>query len=85
MTNEREIAQSLFNSLVELDDGKTRADQNTNLPTSLPHLKWMCLSVKFDNFPADKANRWIGYIQGVMIACGYSTLRTESYRIRNIE
>lgn len=57
--------------------------EDTENPTTLNHLLWMCLHLKkniVDNgrgFPIDKFSRWIGYIQGVMTCKGLTTVNAE--------
>lgn len=54
-------------------------------PTSSDYLLWMCQQIEQNHsWPPDKASRWIGYIQGVMIANGWTTFETESERAKEI-
>lgn len=43
-------------------------------PTELPHLFWMCETMvnnlKDDDYPLDKASRWLGYVQGCLVMKG---------------
>jgi hypothetical protein len=53
-------------------------------PTSLKHLLWMCIELKKKivpdkgtGFSTDKFSRWIGYIQGVLVSKGLTTVDIE--------
>lgn len=53
-------------------------------PTSLPHVMWMLseLQNQIDldgngGFAVDKYSRWLGYIQGILIAKGLTTVQAE--------
>lgn len=59
-----------------LDDSKD--------PTSLPHILWMCKELKTKivphlgtGFSVDKYSRWLGFIQGILIAKGLTTVKAE--------
>lgn len=46
-------------------------------PTHLSHLAWMCETAVNEHIPAariDKAMRWLGFVQGVLVARGFYTL-----------
>lgn len=50
--------------------------------TSKNHLYWMCWQMSENlrtkpNYPLDKASRWLGYVQGVLIFQGYLTTERE--------
>ncbi|MCK9532514.1 MAG: hypothetical protein M0R77_18535 [Gammaproteobacteria bacterium] len=30
-----------------------------------------------ENYPLEKLNRWFGFIQGIIIACGFTTVQAE--------
>lgn len=38
--------------------------------SSIEHLRWMVEQMADKNMPLDKANRWLGYIQGVAVDKG---------------
>ena len=44
-------------------------------PTSLLHLFDMCVKIINDGMNDFKANRWLGYIQGVLVRDGLMTLQ----------
>jgi hypothetical protein len=45
--------------------------------TSYAHLRWMLSELKTAKFPKGKANRWLGFIQGIMIERGLLTVHEE--------
>jgi hypothetical protein len=45
--------------------------------TSYAHLRWMLNELKMLKFPKGKANRWLGFIQGIMIERGLLTVQEE--------
>lgn len=47
-----------------------------NMPpdTDLPHLTWMLLEISIGNMDVGKENRWLGFIQGVLIMRGITTV-----------
>lgn len=47
--------------------------QNTEKPWQTCHLMWMLNEIETFT-DADKANRWIGFVQGCMICQGWATL-----------
>ena len=49
--------------------------QSNDKPTHFGHLAWMCEQAEaFATEHCDKAMRWLGYIQGVLVARGYFKL-----------
>ena len=49
----------------------------SELGRGMSHLRWMCHECVDKHVPAgdvDKAMRWLGFIQGVLLAVGYFTL-----------
>lgn len=38
------------------------------------HIRWMTIEMEKESMSDDKANRWLGYIQGWMVANDYATL-----------
>jgi len=52
--------------------------------TSPAFLLGMCREIEahYLTWPVDKLHRWIGYIQGVLVATGYSTVKAERGMIR---
>ncbi len=45
-----------------------------NDPVSLKHLNWMLCQICTGPVSGGKAQRWIGYVQGVLVAKGHMTL-----------
>lgn len=52
--------------------GSSFEPQRTDSGVSSPHLAWMCLEIP--NLSENKSMRWLGYIQGVLVAQGRATL-----------
>lgn len=45
------------------------------VPRALGHTRWMCHEVEgFLDSNLEKANRWLGFIQGVLWFSGYATI-----------
>lgn len=40
----------------------------------LNHLSWMIQTAHEDGFDEAKTMRWLGYVQGYLVACGRATL-----------
>lgn len=40
--------------------------RDTNRPTYLRHLRWMCKEIQ-GGMEVSKANRWLGFVQGVLV------------------
>ncbi len=65
------------------EKGAKPIEQTDVDPTHLNHLLWMCehllKNIRDDGrgFAVDKYSRWIGYIQGVLIARGHTTVNEE--------
>jgi hypothetical protein len=78
------IAYSLLESLLLADS--TTFHMKTAEPTSIPYLRWMCHEIINNRklWESDKSHRWIGYIQGVMCAKGWSSVEVERDRVRAI-
>jgi hypothetical protein len=78
---ETAIATSIRKTLDDLDP---RSPDECGAPTSFVYLKWMCDQIisNSQTWSEDKLNRWIGYIQGAMVARGWATLDDERARIR---
>lgn len=54
----------------------------SNLPlttyTKPELLEFIQLTIdNIENFPLEKLNRWFGFIQGIVIACGFTTVQAE--------
>jgi len=41
--------------------------------TSLKHLNWMMCEIGTGRVTGSKAHRWLGYVQGALVAKGYMT------------
>lgn len=50
-----------------------------NLPEMLPHARWMCETAlaKKETFSFDKASRWLGFVQAIMIFNGLTSIEDE--------
>lgn len=53
-------------------------------PTSLEHILWMCNELEKKivpytgtGFSVDKFSRWVGFVQGILIAKGLTTVQAE--------
>lgn len=63
-------------------------EKNDGDPTNLEHLLWMCQVCKKNvrddgkGFTIDKYSRWLGYIQGVLICKGLTTVDEERNQTR---
>jgi hypothetical protein len=42
--------------------------------TTFRHLRWMVAEIEKDEMSEGKTMRWLGYIQGVIVAQGFATL-----------
>jgi len=49
---------------------------------TLNHLKWMINEMKTKEFSQGKFNRWLGYIQGVLVMKNITSLNIERERNR---
>lgn len=71
-----------YKALLE-SKGAKPVDTSDEDPTQLNHLLWMCehllKNIRDDGrgFATDKYSRWIGYIQGVLVSKGHTTVREE--------
>jgi hypothetical protein len=56
--------------------GEMRPARDEAYPVSPEHLAWMLLQAAmfYQDGRVEKANRWLGYAQGVMAALAYATL-----------
>lgn len=63
--------------------GDFDAMRDTDYPTSIWHLSWMLVQacLFYAEQRQEKANRWLGYVQGVMSALEYASL--EELKIAN--
>lgn len=83
MKSAQEIASSLLQSLSQLEP-QVEADFSAQ-ETEVAYLMWMCHQVAdSEDWSFDKAHRWVGYVQGVMCAKGWSSVETERDRVRGI-
>ncbi|AUZ95395.1 hypothetical protein FDI40_gp636 [Agrobacterium phage Atu_ph07] len=74
---------------VELLESKNAKPVNNTViengdPTCLNHLLWMCKELEKKivpytgtGFSVDKFSRWVGFIQGILIAKGLTTVQAE--------
>lgn len=68
-----EIIDRYDRMLAELTD---YIEQRDNPGTEPCHLRWM-LSIIRDGYAGEKSHRWLGFIQGVMISTGITTVQAE--------
>ncbi|MBL1177639.1 hypothetical protein [Pantanalinema sp. GBBB05] len=84
MKSPQAIAQSL-KDFIGKRFGCTEGKPN-DIPYSLPYLVWMCDKIiENPQWEIDKSSRWIGYIQGVMVARFLTSVERERDRVRNID
>lgn len=81
MQNERRIVESLLN---ETSLRTVTPERNPEDGSSPGHLRWMLeeLLATMDHQTTDKVNRWIGFIQGALVARGITSVNTERERVR---
>lgn len=60
------------------------AFKQPDYPTSESHLVWMLKQITMEYMPRTKANRWLGFIQGVLTVKGYINVQDERSRTRPI-
>ena len=75
-----------------LENMRVKARNHAELPTgdctSLEHLLWMCdtciPNIRSDGrgYSVDKYSRWLGYVQGVLVCKGLTTVHAERDRVR---
>lgn len=63
-----------YDGLLDIAGASVRCEPHPG--TSLEHLRWMLGELRGDMEPM-KANRWLGFIQGTMIAAGLLTVPRE--------
>lgn len=61
-----------------------RPCEQPEFPLSEPHLVWMLEQITMEYMSRTKANRWLGYVQGVMVAKGFINVQDERNRTRHI-
>lgn len=82
MKSAKAIAESLLKSLNAQYDNKP--DESDPHYTA-GYLKWMCQEIiNHPEWDLDKAHRWVGYVQGVMVSRCISTVVEERNRVREI-
>lgn len=67
---------SRYEGMIVSNFGRVTPMQWEGNETHPAHLMWM-LNELWSLEPSDKANRWLGFIQGVLIAKGATTVTTE--------
>jgi hypothetical protein len=60
-----------------LEKIESRVECETDPGTSFAHLRWMLSELMKETMPQGKSNRWLGFIQGMMIAKGLATVAEE--------
>lgn len=65
----REVTIGLFVGYKVICDTRTDPDPDSPDGTTLTHMSWMCSTAieHCHTWPEDKLNRWLGFIQGVLI------------------
>jgi hypothetical protein len=71
------IAMAYADYLAEKLKKVNANDDGLHNDLTVKHLLWMCEKIKVGDMSITKSNRWIGYIQGVMITRGFSTVLEE--------
>ncbi|ELL7856302.1 hypothetical protein AAGG91_002682 [Salmonella enterica] len=62
----------------------TRAENDTDHPTSRHHLSWMLNELSSDTMSETKKHRWLGYVQGCMVSQNLINVEDERNATRNI-
>lgn len=62
----------------------TTSKELSEFPTDDCHLAWMLEEIVLEYMSETKANRWLGYVQGVLVCKGYLDVGKERERTRNI-
>lgn len=79
---EQHLAKSILATLdIILPDAQPNPETSH---VSVSYLKWMAYQVRDGGFDKEKANRWIGFIQGVLVARNLTTVEHERERTRRI-
>lgn len=60
--------------LYNLIEEHTEKLQPPGRKTDHSHLMWMLEQIEEEKVTGEKAHRWIGYIQGVLVACEVTTV-----------
>lgn len=58
-------------------------EDNKN-PTAMHHIRWMLEQIIMNNMSDTKANRWLGYVQGIMTMHNMIDVNNERNRTRDI-
>jgi len=66
------IARAIKSHMAEFATDENYGEQSD--PVSLKHLNWMMCEIATRRVDGEKAHRWIGYAQGVLIAQSHMTL-----------
>jgi hypothetical protein len=70
--NIKRVAKMLLGTI---DDKAQVLDCNKDINARTEHLHWMLMAViSGDCHDITKENRWIGYVQGCLVACGATTV-----------
>lgn len=52
-------------------------EREENPGTSYEHLLWMLWQLEHESMDVGKSNRWLGFIQGILIERGHTTVSVE--------
>lgn len=84
--NAQQVARAYSKHLLERLANMAEIDSVDDDDCKLPHLQWMCQQiVDAQDWSDTKMHRWIGYVQGVLIARKYSTVQTERDDYRRVK
>ena len=59
--------------LIEIEERKFRLAQERKKASEKEHLKWMLLAI-LSNDSTPQMNRWLGFVQGVLVCKDYITV-----------
>lgn len=79
MCETKQIAVAYAQHLLDKLEKAATDDYTIETTISVVHLKWMCQQIieRVNEMSATKLHRWIGYIQGVMVVRGFTTVLQE--------
>jgi hypothetical protein len=60
-----------------LDSTQFESAPDKSIAITRDHLIWMCDQIIDSDWPTSKMHRWVGFIQGILIAKGLSTIDEE--------
>ena len=85
MTPEQKLALSLAQTIFNSEPWHwVRTLMGCDKETQEEHLLWMLDQIREKKVTGEKAHRWIGYIQGILVARGVTTVNEERKKIKEI-